>query len=123
MRTALVVSHSFLEHDPRVRRAVRTLLDEGWRVEGLFLDKPIRDGALRTWRVPMKRRRGSPLRYLAEYGVFFVMLLIWTFRRAVLRRIDVALVNSPPEAFALALLPAKLRGASIVLDVHDHLGY
>ena len=119
MRTALVVSHSFLERDPRVRRAVQALLDDGWTVEGLFLDPPIRNDRIRTWRVPVARRRGSTVRYLFEYGSFFLAMFVWVLARGVLRKVDVVYVNSPPDALAIAALPAKLRGATIILDVHD----
>jgi glycosyltransferase involved in cell wall biosynthesis len=95
------------------------LLGGGWNVEGLFLDPPMRQDRLQTWQVPIARRRGGVPRYVFEYGAFFVWMLVWVLRRAVLRRVDVVYVNSPPDAFSLAALPAKLRGARVVLDVHD----
>jgi glycosyltransferase involved in cell wall biosynthesis len=88
-------------------------------VEGLFLDEPIHRGRLRTWRVPIARRRGGPIRYLFEYGAFFGWMLVWVLIHGVLHRADVVYVNSPPDALSLAALPAKVRGAAVVLDVHD----
>jgi glycosyltransferase involved in cell wall biosynthesis len=88
-------------------------------VEGLFLDEPMTRGRLRTWRVPIARRRGGVFRYVFEYGAYFVWMLGWVTARGVVRRADVVYVNSPPDALSLAALPAKVRGATVVLDVHD----
>lgn len=115
----LVVSHSFLQNDPRVNRAVSAFVEEGWAVEGLFLDQPIREPNLRTWRVPIARRQGSAVRYAFEYGMFFLWMFIWVLIRCLRHRPDVVYVNSPPDVFAVAALPAKMFGARIVLDIHD----
>lgn len=119
MKRILVVSHSFLANDPRVRRAVYALADSGWHVEGLFLDYPVREERLRTWRVPINRRQGGILRYAFEYGVFFVWMFGWVVIRSIRSRPAVVYVNSPPDVFALAALPAKLFGAKVILDIHD----
>lgn len=119
MKRIQVVSHSFLANDPRVNRAVRAFLDDGWTVEGLFLDQPVREGRLRTWRVPIRRRQGGVLRYAFEYGVFFFWMFGWVVLRSIRHRPDVVYVNSPPDAFSLAAMPAKLFGARVVLDIHD----
>ena len=119
MARVAVVSHSFLDNDPRVRRAVDAFLDEGWFVDGLFLDSARRSGALRTWRVPIRRRRGGPFRYAFEYGTFFLIISMWLIRLLAGRRPDVVYVNSPPDAFSLAAWPAKALSIPIVLDIHD----
>lgn len=114
-----VVSHSFLANDPRVRRAVDAFVDAGWVVEGLFLDQPVTDERLRTWRVPIQRKQSGMLRYTFEYGVFFLWMFSWVLLRSIRHRPDVVYVNSPPDVFALAALPARLFGARVVLDIHD----
>lgn len=119
MKRILVVSHSFLANDPRVRRAVYAMVDAGWTVEGLFLDPPLNDGRLRTWRVPIRRRQGGIARYAYEYGVFFLWMLGWVLIRSIRHHPDVVYVNSPPDAFALAASPARLFGARVILDIHD----
>lgn len=119
MKRILVVSHSFLANDPRVRRGVQAFLDDGWVVDGLFLDESLRDGDLRTWRVPIARKQGGIARYAFEYGAFFAAMFVWVAWRALIHRPDVVYVNSPPDFFAVAALPAKVFGARIVLDIHD----
>lgn len=119
MPRAIVISHSFLERDPRVSRAVEALVDEGWNVDGLFLDPPRRDRLLRTWQVPIGRRRGSPLRYVLEYGAFFLWSLLWIGHRSFWHKPDIIYINSPPDFLAFAGALGKLRRIPVILDVHD----
>lgn len=119
MARVAIVSHSFFENDPRVKRTVDAFLAEGFSVDGLFLDPPRREGSLRTWRVPIARKRGGPLRYLFEYGTFFLAITWWLWRRLLFGRPDLVYVNSPPDAFTLAAWPAKLARIPVILDIHD----
>lgn len=119
MARVAIVSHSFIDNDPRVKRAVDAFLADEWDVDGLFLDDPRREGRLRTWRVPIARKRGGPARYLFEYGTFFVAISLWLIRRLLRSRPDLVYVNSPPDAFSMAAWPAKLVGIPVLLDIHD----
>lgn len=114
-----MISHSFLERDPRVSRAVEALVDAGWNVDGLFLDKPKRTERLRTWQVPIGRQRGSALRYILEYGAFFLWSFFWIGHRSFWHTPDVIYINSPPDFLAFAGALGKVRGVPVILDVHD----
>jgi len=105
--------------DPRVRRTVETLLDEGWSVRALVLDGPRDVEGLSVATVPIRRRQGSLLRYLFEYGVFFVTALGWFTWHVIRSKPDLVFVNSPPDAFVFSAISAKLRRVPVVLDVHD----
>lgn len=119
MRRVLIVSHSHWETDPRVRRQVESLIAEGWFVEGLFLDEPIGRERLRTWRFPLRRRRGGVIRYLLEYGAFFVWASLWIAFRSVRSKPAIVYVNSPPDFLVFAAWPGRLLKIPVVLDVHD----
>jgi glycosyltransferase involved in cell wall biosynthesis len=119
MPRILIASHSHWETDPRVRRQVETLVEEGWSVEGLFLDPPVRRYGLRTWRFPLERRRGGTWRYLIEYAGFFVWSFFWIGARCLISKPAVVYVNSPPELLVFSTIVARLRGVPVVLDVHD----
>jgi glycosyltransferase involved in cell wall biosynthesis len=95
------------------------MLDEGWRVEGLFLDGPVREGRLRTWRFPLDRNRASVMRYVFEYLFFFLWSLGWLTWRCLMSRPALVYVNSPPDAFVFAALVPRLLRVPVVLDVHD----
>jgi glycosyltransferase involved in cell wall biosynthesis len=72
-----------------------------------------------VYRVPVRHLRAGKLRYLFEYGAAFVAmtaLLARLHRRA---RYDVVQVNTMPDFLVFATLPAKWRGARVVLDLHE----
>ena len=116
----LIVTHSFVTRDPRIQRQIAAFVGRGWDVDVLALDPPgERFGATFT-QVRMERRRGSPLRYVWEYGVFFLRTAWWiTGRMLRRRRADLVYINSLPDFLVFAALPARLRGVPIILDVHD----
>ncbi|NIA24103.1 MAG: glycosyltransferase [Gammaproteobacteria bacterium] len=95
------------------------MLREGWDVEGLFLDDPVSEGHLRTWRFPIDRKRGGALRYVFEYTSFFVWSFVWLSLRTLVRRPALVYVNSPPDFFVFAAIVPKLLGVPVVLDIHD----
>lgn len=119
MPVALVISQSHLARDPRVRRTVGTLLEEGWDVDGLFLDAPRSGEHLRTWRFPLDHKRSHVIRYLIEYSLFFAWALCWVLWRLLVHRPALVYVNSPPDFLAFAAIPARFFGVPILLDVHD----
>jgi glycosyltransferase involved in cell wall biosynthesis len=67
----------------------------------------------------MQRRRGSRLNYLWQYGRFFLSSLWFLTRRGLRWRYDVVHVHNMPDFLAFAALVPKLRGARIILDLHD----
>lgn len=116
----LVVTHTFVSRDARILRQIEAFRGAGWDVELLDLDPPRREAGLRSWRVPMQRRRAGPLRYLWEYGVFAAWTTAWIAARLVRQpRPDLVYINSLPDLLALAAWPARLARVPIVLDVHD----
>lgn len=94
-------------------------MEEGWKVRALVLDGPDGVEGLRVTRVPVKRKQGSMVRYLLEYGVFFFASLGWITWQVLRGRADLVYVNSPPDAFVFSAVAAKAVGTPVVLDVHD----
>ena len=120
---ALYLLYSYYESDPRPRRQAEALRDAGWKVTVLSLGKPA-DWKLFTvdgvevvpFRMP--RYRGTKAGgYLRGYMRFFAWATAKVARQA--NRYDLVHIHTPPDFLAFAAVPARLRGARLLLDIHD----
>lgn len=122
---ALVV-HSYVDEDPRVRRAARAAVAAGWDVSMISLQRdgdPARgelDGA-RLYRQPVQRNQGAGIStYVAEYGRFAVLAARELLRIDRERPIDVVHVNSVPDWLVFAAVPLRRRHRiGLILDLHE----
>lgn len=124
MRVVMVV-HSCFPDDPRVRKEAFALVSAGNEVEVVCLratGEPHHDlsGSVRVHRLPVARDRSSGrIGYLTEYLLFFVLAAILLARLDAKRRIDVVHVHNIPDELVYCAFLQRLRGARIVLDLHD----
>jgi glycosyltransferase involved in cell wall biosynthesis len=120
-----MLTHSYYEEDPRVRREAESLAAAGHEVSVIALRRPgdppagELDGvAIR--RLDVQRHQGAGLGvYLAEYLSFLVRsgwALVRSHRR---RRVDVVQVHSLPDFLAFAALPLRVVGVPLLLDLHE----
>ena len=119
------IVHSDYPGDPRVRRAVRVALDEGWEVDVLATRQPgeraseFVDGA-RVTRLPIAHRRGAgALQVVTEYLGFTVMAAARASFLAPRRRYSAVHIHNPPDFLIVAATIPKLLGAKVIFDVHD----
>jgi glycosyltransferase involved in cell wall biosynthesis len=118
-----MIHFSEFEIDGRLQRQARALAERGDEVESVCLSTPseIRVGAgrIRLHHVPARQLRGGAGSYLYEYFRFFAT----AFRRLSaidrLWPLDVVEVHNMPNFLAFAALRPKLRGAPVILNVHD----
>ena len=123
-RRAAMVVYSPYPADPRPRRAIDALLEEGMTIDLVceggngapgFEDR----GALTITRIPIPRRRLGPLTYAYQYGMFIAIsgaLLAW---RSVAHPYDLVYVHNMPDVLVASAMVPRLRGAKIILDQHD----
>jgi glycosyltransferase involved in cell wall biosynthesis len=78
-----------------------------------------RIGAVAIRRLPARRRRGTKLRYIFEYGSFGAMALAALAALHARRRYDLVWVFGIPNILVRAAAVPRLAGARIVLDVRD----
>jgi glycosyltransferase involved in cell wall biosynthesis len=122
---ACMLVHEYFPRDFRVRREARALRDAGWEIEIVCLRKPgqparERVDQLDVTRLAVRRHRGSPLPvYLAEYLAFTAAAGALVAARQLSRHYDIVHVHAPPDFLIAAGLAAKLKGAKLVLDIHD----
>ncbi len=124
-RRAAVLLYSHHPSDPRPRRAVEALAEAGMEVDIICLregdEEPTREktGGVSVLRLPLRKRRGSKTAYLTLYSQFILYsfaLLAWRGWR---RKYDLVHVHNMPDVLVFAALSPKLRGARVLLDLHD----
>lgn len=124
MRVAMVV-HSYFPSDPRVRKEAVALVGAGNDVEVICLrgpDEPSHglSGGVVVHRLPVARDRSSGrLGYVLEYLLFFVLAAVTLTRLDLRDRLDVVHVHNIPDELVYCALVQRLRGARVVLDLHD----
>lgn len=119
-----MVVHSYCPDDPRVRREAEALSAGGTRVDVVCLRnegeaRAETVGGVRYLRLPIRRKRGGMARYLFEYGSFLLLAFVVASFLAARRRYDVFQAHNMPDLLVLCGLAHRLRGARVVLDLHD----
>jgi len=125
-----MLAHTYYLRDPRVRREAEALAAKGFEVHVICLSEEHKDRASREpqratvngvqiHRLPISRRRGSPLRYLYEYLVVGVLGAVTLARLHFRAKLDVVHVHNMPDILVLAALIPRLGGSKVILDVHD----
>lgn len=122
-RVAMVTFSPF-PGDPRPRRAVEALLDEGMSVDLICLideTAPTREVSsnLNIRRLPITHRRGGPLSYAYNYSAFILMSAFILGLRSLRRRYHLVYVHNMPDVLVLSSLMPKALGAKVLLDLHD----
>jgi glycosyltransferase involved in cell wall biosynthesis len=124
-RRAAVILYSNYPSDPRPRRAAEAMVEAGVEVDLLCLSQSDDDcreetvNGVRVFRHPMKRRRDSKWTYVWQYSRFAWAAFLFLTRRGLGRKLDIVHVHNMPDFLVFAALLPKLRGARIILDLHD----
>lgn len=104
---------------------IEALLGAGFEVDVLCMRRPGESsldvqGRLRIRRLPsLKRKRGSQLRYMAEYGAFLVLGFLVLGFLQVKRSYQVVHVHTLPDFLVFVAAIPKLLGAKVVLDLRE----
>jgi len=111
--------------DTRVEREAHAAQRAGYRVDVICAGEPgqasheVIDG-LRIRRLPLRRRRGMGLSaQLWEYAAFTLLATAHVLVRESAGHYDVVHVHNVPDFLVAVALPARLRGAKVILDLHD----
>jgi glycosyltransferase involved in cell wall biosynthesis len=120
----MVVQNPY-EIDIRVRRKAEALVAAGYRVDAIALRsshspaKTYRVDGVTVHTISLGKMRGSLLRYLFEYVAFFTLSSIKLSRLMRRRHYSVIDINTLPDFLVFAGWYTKLKGAKIVLDMHE----
>jgi len=122
-----LVTHSYYEEDPRVRREAEAILASGRQVDVIALRRPgdPPEGSVagvHVTRLDVQRHQGAGLAtYLGEYLAFFVRVSLALVRAQSRRRYALVQVATLPDWLVFAAMPLRLVGVPIVLDLHESM--
>lgn len=124
-RPIAMLTHSYYEEDPRVRREAESVVETGREVDVFALRRPgdaaheVIDG-VRVHRLGVQRHQGAGIgTYVLEY-VAFLVRAGWAVTRAHgRRRYGLVQVHTLPDFLAFAAVPLRLAGVPVVLDMHE----
>ncbi len=118
------LAYTFFPEDVRVKREALAATATGRAVTVVALQRPGEPpeeqiGPLHVVRVPGAKSRRGPGRYLVEYlsFVWHCRSLLASDRR--FQRVRVVHVHTLPDFLVWAAMPARRRGARIILDLHE----
>ena len=126
-RPVVLVTHSYYEEDPRVRRQAEAILASGRPVDVISLRRPGEApggevAGVCVHRLDVQRHQGAGLgTYLAEYLAFFVRVGFALVRAQPRRRHALVQVATLPDWLVFAALPLRLVGVPVILDLHESM--
>ncbi len=124
MPNILMIHFSPYPVDVRIRREAETLIEAGMSVDTISIrdkDQKLREihFGVTTYRVNLRKKRSSKLRYIWEY-LYFALFAF--FKAAILhrkRKYDLIHIHNMPDFLVFCALIPKLFGAKVLLDMHD----
>jgi glycosyltransferase involved in cell wall biosynthesis len=105
--------------DLTVRREAEALAGAGFDVDVVCLPEPaaspaeVADGVT-LHRLPLRRRRGGPVRYLLDYLGFFLAATVMVTRLHLRRPFVAVQVNTMPDLLVLSAVVPRLSGAKVI---------
>ena len=126
-RPVVLVTHSYYEEDPRVRRQAEAIVAAGRPVDVIALRRPGDGpngeiGGVRLRRLDVQRHQGAGLgTYLAEYLAFFVRVAVALVGAQPRRRYALVQVATLPDWLVFAALPLRMVGVAVILDLHESM--
>jgi glycosyltransferase involved in cell wall biosynthesis len=124
-RVLRITTHLF-PADSIVRRDVLELVARGFQVDVICAAGPSRDDAvaaiqtrLRVYQVPIHHRRSHAIRYLYEYGAFFLAALGLATVLGLRRRYAAVQVDNLPDLLVFSAAMPRWRGARVVFNMYE----
>lgn len=110
--------------DPRPRRAIDALVEQGMKVDLICLGENSRfehasSGDVEVLRLPISHRRGGKFLYVYNYVAFLFLSGCILAARCLWRRYHIVYVHNMPDILVFSALMPRLLGAKVILDMHD----
>lgn len=119
-----MVVHAYYLRDARVIRYGEALAQAGHDVTVICLQDPNdlpyeRVNGVDIHRVKFERRRGGKLWYILEYVIAFFLFAFKLSSLELKQHFDIIHVHNMPDFLIFTGFVSRLRGAKLVLDLHD----
>jgi glycosyltransferase involved in cell wall biosynthesis len=120
-----MLTHSYYEEDPRVRREAESIVAAGRPVDVYALRRPDDRSTetlegVRIVRLGVQRHQGAGLRtYLLEYLGFLFRAGFALTRAHRGRHYGLVQVHTLPDFLVFAALPLRIAGVPVILDLHE----
>jgi glycosyltransferase involved in cell wall biosynthesis len=121
-RLLFIVHSEYPVGETRVTRQAEAAVRAGWEVDVLALAtagmaRCSMVNGVRVFRTTVRRmRRMSAWGLFSEYGRFWLLAALFCQRS---HKYDTIVVANPPDFLVFATIAQRIRGARIVLDIHD----
>jgi glycosyltransferase involved in cell wall biosynthesis len=124
MRAAVILYGDYAS-DARPRCEAEALAGSGMEVDVVSLGEEsgsnFRDkiDGVNLFQIPMRRRRSHKIVYILQYTWFLAASFLLLSTLALRRRYRLVHVHNMPDFLVFSALLPRLRGAKIILDLHD----
>jgi glycosyltransferase involved in cell wall biosynthesis len=123
-KTVCMPVYSYYPFDPRVRRAAKSLTENGFSVDVICLrgeneKKRENIDGVNVHRLPMVHIRGGYFRYLYNYIMFFLLCFFMLNLHDRKRGYEVVHVHSLPDFLVFIAIIQKWKKRKIILDLHE----
>src|SRR6266571_9101063 len=123
-RRIAVIAYTEYPSDARVRWEAETLVGAGHKVFAIGLrpksgPSPAELSGVQVYDVPLRACRGSKMRYVYQYAIFFLLSSVLLLRLHLRERFDVIYVHSLPDFQVFCALPLKIARIPVLLDLHE----
>lgn len=120
-----VVLYSYYATDPRPRREAESLARAGMDVDVICLRRDSSEpwheviNGVNVYHAPLKRRRANKVVYMLQYGWFLLCAFLFLTLKSFRKRYRLVHVHNMPDFLVFSAIVPKLRGAKVILDLHD----
>ncbi|MEM4271375.1 MAG: glycosyltransferase family 4 protein [Candidatus Pacearchaeota archaeon] len=122
-----MLTYSFYEYDNRVKRYAETLVKRGDHVDVIALRKDFQSSqdvvnGVYLYRLQKRNRdEKNKFSYLIRIFKFLVKSMLFLSKKHLDEHYDLIHVHNIPDFLVFATIIPKLKGAKIILDIHDIL--
>jgi len=123
----IVIANKYWEIDPRLEREVYALAEVGYHIDLILPKNPEIDNtdfglyndAITSYSLTFRRKRGSKIRYVFEYLLYFIFVTIVVSWLTIVHKPKMIQVFVMPEFLMLSCCFAKLLHIPILMDWMD----